>query len=59
MKSHISAGIYDTFYVMKDISYRLNNPLDTKSAPAFEINIRRFVRNSRISRNGRAKFLIL
>lgn len=58
MKNHISAGIYDTFYVMKDINYRLNNPLDTKSAPDFEINIRGFVKNSRISRNGRVKFLI-
>lgn len=56
MKNHMNACIYETFYIMRDISYRLNNPLDTKRASKSEINIQRYMKNSKISRNGKAKF---
>lgn len=59
MKNHINAGIYESFYIMKDINYRLNNPLDTKKATIFEINIKRFLFKSKISRNSHAKIINL
>jgi len=59
MKNHISGSIYDTFYIMKDINYQLNNPLDTKKAPKFDLNILRFKSKSKISRNSRIKFILI
>jgi hypothetical protein len=52
MKNHLNSNIYETFYIMKDINYQLKNPLETRKAPMFEIKIRRFMNNSKISRNG-------
>ena len=52
MKNHLNSKIYDTFYITKDINYQLNNPLDTRRAPTFEIRIRKFMNNSKITRNG-------
>lgn len=51
MKNHLNSNIYGTFYITKDINYQLKNPLETRTAPIFEINIRKFMKNSRISRN--------
>lgn len=59
MKNHIDAGAYDTFYITKDINYQLNNPLDTRRAPRFELNIRRFMRKSKVSRNSKIKIINL
>jgi len=44
---------------MKGINYLLNNPLDTKNAPRFDLNIKRHWINSKISRNSFAKFRLI
>jgi hypothetical protein len=59
MKNHINASAYESFYITKDISYQFNNPLDTRRAPRFELNIKRYGGNSKISRNSRIKFFNL
>ncbi|MEE1335559.1 hypothetical protein [Methanobrevibacter sp.] len=58
MRNHINANIYGTFYIMKDINYQLNNPLDTKKAQKSDINIRRVNGKSKITRKGNINFLI-
>ena len=57
MKSHTNSNIYNTFYIMKDINYQFNNPLDTRKALRFDLNIRRYVKNSKISRNSILKLI--
>lgn len=59
MKNHLNSSIYESFYIMKDINYQLKNPLETKKAPSFEINIRNFMKKSKISRKSNIKFLNL
>lgn len=59
MKNHLNSKIYETFYVMKDINYQLKNPLDTRRAHSFEINIRKFMNKSKISRNSNVRFVNL
>nr|WP_294999139.1 hypothetical protein [uncultured Methanobrevibacter sp.] len=41
----------------KDINYQLNNPLDTRKASRFEINIKGYTEGSKISRNGILKLI--
>lgn len=57
MKRHINSHIYNTFYIMKDINYLLNNPLDTRNASRFDMNIRRYIKDSKISRNSNIKLI--
>ncbi len=57
MKNHVSAYAYNTFYMTKDINYQLNNPLDTRKASRFEINIKGYTEGSKISRNGILKLI--
>jgi len=59
MKIHINPYMYDTFYIMKNINYQLNNPLDTKKAPMHDLNIRKPWANPKISRNSMAKFRLI
>ncbi|MBQ8018429.1 MAG: hypothetical protein IJ258_10055 [Methanobrevibacter sp.] len=59
MKIHLNSHIYDTFYIMKNINYQLNNPLDTKNAPKQELNIKKPWKNPKISRNSLAKFRLI
>ncbi len=59
MKNHINAAAYETFYITKDINYQFNNPLDTRRAPRFELNIKRYMGKSKISRNSKIKFINL
>lgn len=59
MKMHLNTIIYDTFYMMKDINYKLNNPLETKKAKIVEINLRRMGKRSRISRTSVIKLISL
>ncbi|MEE3490095.1 MAG: hypothetical protein VZR10_04460 [Methanobrevibacter sp.] len=40
MKIHLNVGIYQTFYIMRDVNYKLNNPLETRKASSAEINLR-------------------
>ena len=59
MKNHMNSKVYDTFYIMKDINYRLNNPLDTRKAAMCEMRIKKSWFKPKISWNSICKFLSL
>jgi hypothetical protein len=54
----LGVGVF-LFYIMKNINYLLNNPLDTKKAPMHELNLKKPWKNPKISRNSVAKFRLI
>ena len=59
MKIHFNPIIYDSFYMMKNINYQFNNPIDTKPVLRFENNIKRSWNSPRVSRNSVCKFILI
>ena len=59
MKIHLNPVIYDSFYMMKNINYQFNNPIDTKSVLRFENNIKRSWISPRVSRRSVSKFILI